>query len=273
MPDSRAHMDENRAHWDELAAIHPDTEFYDLERFKRERTPLDSVVLELLGDVSGKSVLHLQCHFGMDTIRLAWMGATATGADFSATAIRTARSLAAELDTEATFVESNIYDLPQNLDGRFDVVLTSHGVLGWLPDIRGWAQVVSHFLKPGGRFVIVEGHPATWVLDDEDPDGLTIRYPYFVTGEPLSFEQDGSYADAGATLTHKRTNNWNHPLGEVITALIDAGLTIEHVGEYPFCSWQMVPVMYQDAEGWWRLPDGLPSLPFLFSIRATKADR
>lgn len=270
MSDTRTHMDENRAHWDEVAALHPETEFYNLAEFKRDRTPLDSIVLEQLGDISGKKALHLQCHFGMDTLRLAWMGADATGADYSSVAIETARKLAAELDTPATFVESNVYELPQYLSGQFDIVFTSHGVITWLPDIRGWARVVSHFLKPGGRFVIVEGHPTTWILDDDLPDSLVIRYPYFVTGDPLTFEYDGSYAAPDVPLSNKRTHNWNHPLGEVITALIDAGLTIEHVGEYPFCSWRMVPVMYQDDDGWWQLPDQFPSLPFLFSIRATK---
>lgn len=270
MSDSRTQMDENRAHWDEMAALHPTTEFYNLEGFKRDRTQLDSIVREQLGDIAGKSALHLQCHFGMDTLRLAWMGAQATGADFSPTAIATARALADELETPATFVESNVYDLLDNLDAQFDVVFTSHGAITWLPDIRAWARVVGHFLKPGGRFVIVNGHPATWMLDDEHPDALVIKYPYFVTGSPLTLEQDGSYADASASISNKRTHSWNHPLGEVITALIDAGLTIEHVGEYSYCSWRMVPLMYEDSEGWWQLPEQFPSLPFLFSIRASK---
>jgi SAM-dependent methyltransferase len=268
--DARHYMEENRAHWDDLAVAHPQTEFYDVARFKAERTPLDSVVLEQLGDVAGKSVLHLQCHFGMDTIRLAWLGADATGIDFSPVAIETARALAEEVGAAAAFVQSNIYELPERLDGTFDVVFTSHGVISWLPDIHAWARVIAHFLKPGGMFVIVEGHPSMWILDDEDSSGLTIRYPYFNSGTPLTFEGEGSYADATAQISNKRTHNWAHPLGEIINALMAAGLRIEHVGEYPFCSWRMVPLMEQGSDGWWRLPEGYPDLPWLFSLRAVR---
>jgi SAM-dependent methyltransferase len=262
------HMEANRAHWDELARIHPETAFYDVPGFKAGRSTLDEIELEGVGEVDGRTLLHLQCHFGMDTISWARRGAIATGADFSGEAISLARSLAEEIGVSARFVQSNVYDLPEALDEQFDIVFTSHGVLGWLPDIQGWARVVAHFLKPGGRFFIVEGHPFSWTLDDEDATGLTITYPYFQDAEPLTFEQDGSYADESATLTHRRTHEWNHPLGETITALIDAGLTIERVREYPFCSWRMVPLMERDADGWWKLPVGYPSLPFLFSIRA-----
>jgi SAM-dependent methyltransferase len=263
-------MQENRAHWDEVAAVHPHTEFYDVTRFKSERTQLDSVVLEQLGDIAVKSVLHLQCHFGMDTIRLAWLGANPTGVDFSPVAIETAKALATEVGVRADFVCSNIYELPHNLEGQFDVVFTSHGVLSWLPDIRNWAHVVAHFLRPGGRFVIVEGHPAMFILDDDDESALSIRYPYFNTGDPLTFEYDGTYADANMRVSHKRTHNWNHPLGDIINALIDSGLRIAHVGEYPFCSWRMVPLMEQGADGWWRLPQSYLELPWLFSIQAIR---
>jgi len=268
--DARGMMEENRAHWDELAVINPQTEFYDVESFKAGRTHLDSVVREQLGDVSGKSVLHLQCHFGMDTIRLSRLGADATGADFSSTAIALARSLADELGQPTRFVESNVYDLPGVLDEQFDIVFTSHGVLGWLPDIVAWGAVVAHFLKPGGRFVIVEAHPAAWPLDDESPDALAIRYPYFSDGTPLVIDLDRSYADPDTVVTNKRTHNWNHPLSNVVNALISAGLAIEHLGEYPMCAWPYVPLMRQDDDGWWRLPAEYPQLPFLFSLRATK---
>jgi SAM-dependent methyltransferase len=244
------YMNANRAHWDELARIHPQTAAYDVSSFKAGRSTLDALELEGVGKVDGKTLLHLQCHFGLDTISWARLGALATGADFSAQAITVARALAAELAVEARFVEANLYDLPEVLTEQFDVVFTSYGVLGWLPDIAGWARVVVHFVKPGGRFVIVEGHPFADVLDDRDTATLSMRYAYFQTDEPLTFDEDGSYADPTAQLSHRRTHEWNHPLGDIITALIDAGLTIEWVREYPFCSWQRVPLMVQDRDGW-----------------------
>jgi len=270
MSDERAFMEANRAHWDEAASIHPTTEFYDVPGFKQDRRPFDPLVLEQIGDVSGQSVLHLQCHFGMDTIRFAWLGATATGVDFSPVAIETAQELATEVGADVRFIESNIYDVPQVLDEQFDLVFKSYGTICWLPDIRAWAQVVARYVKPGGRFIIIDGHPAAWPLDDENASGLAIRYPYFRTAEPLSYEIDGTYADESAHLTNRRTYEWNHPLGEIITALIDAGLTIEHIGEYDYCAWKYLPMMEKVDADFWKLPPEYPSLPFMFSLRATK---
>jgi len=271
MNTNRELMEENRAHWDEAASIHPATEFYDVPAFKRGETHLDDLVMSQIGDVAGQSVLHLQCHFGMDTIRFARLGATVIGVDFSPVAIQTARDLAAELGVETRFIESNIYDLPDVLDEPFDLVFTSYGVIGWLPDIKGWAQVVARYVKPGGRFVIIEALPAAWPLDDERDDGLHIRYPYFWQPEPLTSEYEGgTYAAEGVEITNKRTHNWNHPLGDIITALINVGLTIEHVGEYAYCAWRAVPIMAKGDDGWWWLPPEYPALPFLFSLRASR---
>jgi SAM-dependent methyltransferase len=263
-------MDINRAHWDEAASIHPTTEFYDVPGFKRDKRPFDDLVLSQIGDVSGQSVLHLQCHFGMDTIRFAWLGMTATGVDFSPVAIRTARELADEVGVAVRFIESNIYDLPDALDEQFDLVFKSYGTISWLPDIRAWAEVVASYVKPGGRFIIIDGHPAAFPLDYDNPDGLSIRFPYFRTDEPISDESDGTYADTSATLTNRRTYDCNHPLGEIITSLIEAGLTIEHVGEYDYCAWRYLPFMVKDGPDFWRLPPEYPSLPFMFSLRARK---
>jgi SAM-dependent methyltransferase len=271
MSRERELMDENRAHWDEAASIHPTTEFYDVPGFKRDKRPLDDLVLSQIGDVAGQSVVHLQCHFGMDTIRFAWLGATATGVDFSPVAIQTARDLAAEVGVDVRFIESNIYDLPDALDEQFDLVFTSYGVIGWLPDIKGWAAVVARYVKPGGRFVIIEAHPSYWPFDDEREEGLVIKYPYFTQAEPLTSEFEGTYADLDATVTNKRTHSWNHPLGDIITALIDNGLTIEHVGEHDYCAWRGLPFMVKVDHNFWRLPPEYPALPFMFSLRASKA--
>jgi SAM-dependent methyltransferase len=270
MSDERTFMEANRAHWDEAAGIHPTTEFYDVPGFKRDKRPFDPLVLSQIGDVAGQSVLHLQCHFGMDTIRFAWLGATATGVDISPVAIETARELAAEVGADVRFIESNIYDLPEVLDEQYDLVFKSYGTICWLPDIRAWAQVVARYVKPGGRFIIIDAHPSAFPLDDENASGLAIRYPYFRQDKPLTFEFDGTYADESAKMTNTRTFEWNHPLGEIITALIDAGLTIEHIGEYDYCAWKYVPFMEKIDADFWKLPPEYPSLPFMFSLRARK---
>src|SRR5205823_6481205 len=166
----RTAMDEyieaNRKHWDELVSIHVKSAFYTVDSVRQGRTSLHPLEIEELGDVRGKRLLHLQCHFGLDTLSWARLGAAVTGADFSDEAIRTARELASELQIPATFVLSNLYDLPGALDGQFDVVYTSHGVLGWLPDIAGWARVAAHFVKPGGFFYVAEIHPVAQVFEN-----------------------------------------------------------------------------------------------------------
>ena len=156
------YLESNRALWDEWTSIHVRSEFYDVESFKRGGIRLRPYELEEIGDVAGKDVLHLQCHFGLDTLSFARLGARVTGADFSAPAIAQARALAEELGLDARFVQSNLYDLPSTLQGDFDVVYTSRGVIGWLPDLDRWAEVAAHFVRPGGIFYITEGHPVMW---------------------------------------------------------------------------------------------------------------
>lgn len=270
MNEHREYIETNRAYWDERVDTHMRSDFYDLASFKAGASSLDSVELEGVGDVEGKTLLHLQCHFGMDTLSWARRGAIATGADFSPEAIRSARALSEELGVPATFVEANLYDLPKLLEGQYDVVFTSHGTIVWLPDIRGWAQVVSHFLKPGGRFVFVDAHPAMFILDYEAEDELRVKYDYFQGPDPVIDEWAGTYADPASVHQNTRQAEWNHTLGDVITALVEAGLRIEWVREYPFVAWQYLPQMRQGDDGWWRLPDEYPKLPFLVSIRATK---
>ena len=181
----------NEALWDAWTAVHATGDFYDLEGFKAGGVRIRPYEIEMIGDVAGKSLLHLQCHFGIDTLSWARLGARVTGADFSPAAIELARTLAGELGIDdARFVLSNLYELRANLGGRFDVVYTSRGVLGWLPDIRSWARVVAHFLAPGGTFFISEIHPVAQAFDDENvrPGELRLRYPYWEHAEPLTFE-------------------------------------------------------------------------------------
>src|SRR5579859_1194418 len=197
------YMNANRALWDELTPIHARSAFYDVEGFKRGRISLMNIEREEVGDVAGKSLLHLQCHFGMDTLSWARLGASVTGVDFSEKAIALARSLSQELDIPARFLQANIYDLPEMLSEQFDLVYTSYGVLGWLPDIQGWGQVVAHFLKPGATFYIVEGHPFLMIFDDAS--GVTsyrMGLPYFQGPEPPLFEGNGDYGDPKAQVTY-----------------------------------------------------------------------
>ena len=262
------HIIENRELWNELTPIHERSEFYDVEGFKKGRCTLESIELEELGDVSGKSLLHLQCHFGMDTISWARLGARVTGVDFSDKAITLARSLSKELGIKANFVCSDIYDLPKNLDGKFDIVFTSCGVLCWLPDLKKWAQVISHFLKPGGLFYIVEGHPFMMVFDDsKDGKELKVTQSYFHKPEPTRWEADGDYAEGDTEVIHP-SYEWTHSLSDVVNALIYAGLRIEFLHEFSVCAWQRFPFMKQDKDGWWRLKDD--NIPLTFSLKATK---
>ena len=191
-------MEANLRHWDGLIPVHERSRFYDVEGFRGGASTLHSIELEELGDVSDKSLLHLQCHFGLDTLSWAIQGARVTGADYSKEAITLARSLASDQRIDARFVVSNIYDLPNVLDERYDIVFTSYGVLMWLPELGPWAEVVSRFLKAGGTFYMVEFHPFAYVFyDGEDVNDLVVHYPYFHTTNPKKFEPDGtgSYAE------------------------------------------------------------------------------
>ena len=174
----------NKELWNAWTRMHVKSKFYDVEGFKAGRSSLDKIELEL-GEVRGKSLLHLQCHFGMTTLSWARVGARGTGADFSDEAIREANELAISTGLKANFVCSNIYDLPNALSGQFDFVFTSHGVLGWLPDLNAWGQVIAHFLKPGGTFYVVEAHPTAYIFDEENPSDLLVRYSYFHTSSAL----------------------------------------------------------------------------------------
>ena len=262
----------NRAYWNEITPSHSKSDFYDLESFKAGRNSLQEIELAALGDVSGKSLLHLQCHFGQDTLSWARMGAEVTGVDISDESVGLARSLADELDLDGRFIRSDVYDLPQHLDGTFDIVFTTYGVLVWLPDLDRWAEVIDHFLKPGGTFFIAEFHPMAGVFDFErEDDRLELRFPYFESTAPHVWLPDGtgSYADLDAEVT-ATTYEWFHSLGEVVTALSSRGLVIQHLHEHRHSVYRMLPHMQQGEDGLWRLPDRADSVPLMFSIKATK---
>ena len=261
------YFETNKRRWNELVDIHAASEEYDLEGFLAGKNSLHRIELEKLGDVSGKSLLHLQCHFGLDTISWARLGAKATGVDFSETAIELAREIARHAGVDAEFVCSNVYDLPENLVGEFDIVFTSYGVLCWLNDMDEWARIIAHYLKPGGVFLLVESHPFMWVFDDESEE-LKQRYSYWHSDEPLSWEEDGTYADEKAKVTNKKSYEWQHTVSDILNALINAGLTIDEIGEYPELVWGYVPASKRVDKEWFRIP-GDP-LPQCWSVSASK---
>ena len=265
------HMDANRRSWDARTPTHFGSRFYGVDGFKAGASSLHSLEIEEVGDVDGKRLLHLQCHFGMDTMSWARLGAVATGVDFSEEAVSLARSLSEELGIDAKFVVSNVYDLPEVLDGRFDVVFTSYGVLTWLPDLERWAAAIAHFMEPGGFLYIVDSHPFGNVFyDEEDAVDLRPFYPYSTRGAgPLEFPPGSTYTD-GPDEEYGTTFEWGHSVGDILNSLIGAGLTVEFFHEFHFAGYQALPMMVQGDDGWWRLEEGRDSVPILFSLKATK---
>ena len=274
-PDLEASFAANQRLWDAWTAVHAEGEFYDVAGFREGGVRVRPYEIEALGDVTGKTLLHLQCHFGLDTLSWARLGAIVTGVDFSPASIRVARELAADIGvTDARFVESNVYQLPVRLGDEFDIVYTSRGVLGWLPDIRGWARVVARFVKPGGRFYISEAHPVIEVFESEGvaPRELRLQYPYWEHGDPLIFDVHGSYADPSADFGGDlKEHGWDHGLGEIVTALVDAGLRIERLDEFPFLEWPAdFLVQREPGSSQYVLPEGPGELPLMFSLLASK---
>jgi SAM-dependent methyltransferase len=256
--------DLNRAWWDERVPLHVASDFYDVEGFKAGASTLRPFELEEVGDVSGRSLVHLQCHFGLDTLSWARLGARVTGLDFSASAVEAARAVAADTGLDAGFVAASVYDAPAALgDRRFDVVYTGLGALNWLPDLQGWAEVVARLVAPGGFLYLSEFHPIADVFGDQD---LTIEHDYFQT-DPLLFDDPGTYADLEAQTDHNRTEEWVHPLGEVVSALIAAGLTIELLHEHDHTLFPRWPFLEKDGDTY-RFPAGQPRLPLMYSLRA-----
>jgi SAM-dependent methyltransferase len=263
------YLQANQQLWDQWTDEHEKSAYYDLAGFRAGKDRLRSIELSELGDVSGKSLLHLQCHFGMDTLAWARRGAMVTGIDLSEKSIALARSLSEELSLPAKFICCDIYQLPDRLTGQFDIVFTSYGVLHWLRDVPRWGQIIAQFLKPDGFFYIVEDHPTFRLFTTEGETGIKLANPYFFAEMPERVEMTGSYAtdnQGDSALFYI----WNHSLGEVITALIDAGLTIEFLHEFPYAARAKFPFMEKGADGWWRLPAHYPQIPFLFSLQARR---
>lgn len=265
LKDSNNYLNINKKAWNIKTSMHINSEFYDLPSFKKGENTLKNAELELLGDMYGKTVLHLQCHFGQDTMSLSRMGAKATGVDFSEEAISSARKLAEELNLNTEFVLADIYDLPIHLQGQFDVVFTSYGVVGWLPDMDKWANIIHKFLKPGGTFVMVELHPAVWMFDN---DFEKITYSYFNETQIIETEK-GSYADRNDA-TEITTITWNHSLAEVMSSLLNQGLQIQTFNEYAYSSYHCLNRMIEDSPGKFILEPFGNKLPMMYAIKAIK---
>lgn len=270
MDDNKKYYDQNRELWDKLTAINAKSSMYDMAAFKRGQTTLDPIEISELGDVRGKSILHLQCHFGQDTMSLARLGARVTGVDFSDEAIKLAKSLSAELGIPAEFICCNIYDLPQHLNREFDIVFTSGGVLCWLNDLGAWARLVDRYLKLDGTFYIREFHPITGVYDCTNPKELSAHWPYFQSAEPQVWEVSGAYSDHEAKLDCKSCE-WQHPLSDVVNALLSVDLKLEFLHEFPYCSYDCFPFLEKGGDGRWRFPGGKELIPLMFSLKAVKA--
>jgi SAM-dependent methyltransferase len=270
------YRDVNRASWDERVPAHVASPDYAVTRFASDPAFLSDVVqfdLTRLGDISGLRGVHLQCHIGTDTVSLARLGASMTGLDFSGPAVSAARALASSTGADATFVRAEVYDAPDVLGhGGFDLVYTGIGALCWLPDIRRWATVVAYLLRPGGRLFIREGHPMLWTLDDErDDDLLAVRYPYFEQAEPNVFDQGGTYVSTDVVFSHNVSHEWNHGLGEIMTALFDAGMAITAFTEHDSTPWNALPgKMRQTDDGEWRLIDDPSRVPCSYTLQAVK---
>ena len=248
------YRDLNRANWDDRAQAHAASEDYGVARFAADPGHLSDVVTfdrPLLGDIAGLRGVHLQCHIGTDTVSLSRLGARMTGLDFSPRSLEQARSLAAAAGAEINFVESDLYGAVEALGGeQFDLVYTGIGALCWLPDIRRWAQTVAALLKPGGRLFIREGHPVLWALDyDRTDDLIVLEEPYFEQSEPQVYTEGGTYVDTDAVFTHNVTNEWNHGLGEIVTAVLDHGLVVTGLVEHDTVPWEALPGRMRKVAG------------------------
>jgi SAM-dependent methyltransferase len=261
----------NRANWDDRAQAHAASAVYPVAKFVSDPARLSEVVrfdVPRLGDIAGLRVVHLQCHIGTDTLSLARLGAKVTGLDFSPRSLEQARSLAERAGAPVEYVESDIYHAVEALGGGgFDLVYTGIGALCWLPDIKRWAQTVAALLRPGGRLFLREGHPMLWALDDD----LLLRYPYFEQVEPMVWDDVGTYADPDATFTHNVTHEWNHGLGEIVTAVLDAGMTITGLVEHQSVPWEALRGKMTRVDlGEWQLSDRPERLPHSYTLQAVR---
>lgn len=262
---SKEYFEKNKRLWNAKTDHHVKSEFYENEAFLSGKNTLKDVELALLGDVKGKSILHLQCHFGQDTLSLARMGAQVTGLDISDRSIEVAQKQASELGLDAEFVCSDVYSAKEHINNKFDIVFTSYGTIGWLPDMDKWADIVAHFIKPGGQFVFAEFHPVVWMFDY---DFEKVEFRYF-NSKPIIEFNEGTYADREADIALEEIG-WNHSLGEVITALLVQGLTLNSFKEYDYSTANCFNGLKKIAEDKYIVEKHGNKLPLIYSLLMTK---
>lgn len=259
------YLDINRHAWNKRTAVHINSDFYNNPAFIDGKQSLPDIDLDYLGDITQKSVLHLQCHFGQDSISMSRLGARVCGIDLSDKAIEEARILAERCHADTRFICCDLYSLPQQLHEQYDIVYTSYGTIGWLPDIKKWARVISHFLKPGGRLVFVEFHPVLWMYDNDFND---VTYPYF-NSAPIIETEAGTYADNKADINAEMVT-WNHGLAEVMTALMQEQMRIVRFEEFNYSPYNCFSNMQETSPGKFTLKNFGDKVPMVYAIEAMK---
>ncbi|MEP6682918.1 MAG: class I SAM-dependent methyltransferase [Parafilimonas sp.] len=255
----------NKDAWNKRTIVNKTSAFYDVESFKKGQSSLNKLELDALGNVKNKCLLHLQCHFGMDTLSWAREGAIVTGIDLSDEAINTAKQLSNELNIPAEFISCNVYDTLENITHQYDIIFTSYGVIGWLPDLDKWAEVINKALKPGGTFLLAEFHPVVWMFDD---NFQYIKYAYH--NETMIVEtQTGTYADRNADITYEECS-WNHSLSEVMTALLKQGLIIQQFDELNYSYYNCFNNTIKGDDGYWRIKGLENKIPMMYAVKAVK---
>lgn len=263
----------NRAWWDERAPAHASSPDYAVAEIVADPARLSDVVrfdVPRLGDIKGQRGIHLQCHIGTDTISLHRLGAEMTGLDFSAESIAIARRIAADAHADVTFVEADVYSAPSAVAGGFDFVFTGIGALCWLPDVGRWARTVAELLRPGGRLFLREGHPILLAFEEQRTDEWVPRYSYFEQPEPESFYAPGTYADTEAEVGHNQASDWSHGIGDVISAILEAGLELTMFVEHDSVPWEALPGRMRRDDGEWRLVVHPERLPLSDTLQAVK---
>jgi 2-polyprenyl-3-methyl-5-hydroxy-6-metoxy-1,4-benzoquinol methylase len=259
------YFEANKELWNKRTAVHKDSSFYDLAGFKAGKNVLTPIELNEVGSVQGKKMLHLQCHFGMDSLNWARLGAEVTGIDLSDEAINEAKKLNDELGLNAKFICCNIYDLEEHLDEKFDIVFTSYGVVGWLPDLDKWAALISYYLKPGAVFYMAEFHPVVWMFDEEFTH---IKY-FYDNRELIVTDSEGTYTDRNADIKAKEYS-WNHSISEVLNALIKQGLQIRQFNEFMYSPYPCFNNTIQGKDGNWHIKGMEEKIPMVYSVKAIK---
>jgi SAM-dependent methyltransferase len=259
------YKDLNRQLWNKRTDVHFTSEFYDVKGFLEGKSSLNTIELDLLGDLKNKSILHLQCHFGQDSISLARLGARVTGVDLSDKAIAKGKELVKQTGADVSFVCCDIYELEQHLQEQFDVVFTTYGTIGWLPDLDKWAKIVSRFLKPGGNFVFAEFHPVVWMFDN---DFQKVAYDYFNSG-PIVETEGGTYADREADI-RLTSVSWNHSISEVLNSLLTHGLQIELFNEYNYSPYNCFQNTIESEPGKFRIAHLDHKIPMVYALKAIK---